>query len=453
MAAESVTDAADIAATVDAVFAAESARIVSAIVRVTGDWQLAEDSLQDAAVRALRAWPTEGVPRNPGAWLTTVAKNRAIDLLRRSAAERRAVLRIAHEPGAGDSAPAGDVAREEESMFDDRQVKDGRFDDGRVDDRLSLIFTCCHPALSMDARVALTLRTVAGMSVETIARSFVVSEPTMAKRLVRARAKIADAGIPYRVPPRELLHERMTGVLAVLYLLFNAGYSSARPEGLIDTALEAEAVRLTRLLVHLVDADGVVDAAGDRSESVALLALMLLNSSRDRARVDGEGMIVPLDVQDRSRWDHDAIAEAVSLLNGVTSELADRGEPAGRYYLQARIAAQHGVAGSADDTDFAQIARLYGQLAAVMPSPMVELNRAVAVAMADGPEPGLRLVEAIAASGSLDGYYLLPAARADLLQRLGRDEEARGFYARAAALAPTRAERAHLQAKTASLRR
>ena len=444
MAPESVTGAAAVAATVDAVFAAESARIVSAIVRVTGDWQLAEDSLQDAAIRALRVWPTDGVPRNPGAWLTTVAKNRAVDLLRRSAAERRAVLRIAHEPAAEDSAPPSDVRREEEeeAMF---------VDDGRVDDRLSLIFTCCHPALSMDARVALTLRTVAGMSVETIARSFVVSEPTMAKRLVRARAKIADAGIPYRVPPRELLHERMTGVLAVLYLLFTAGYSSARPDGLIDTELEAEAVRLARLLVQLVDADGVVDAAGDRSESVALLALMLLNSSRDRARVDGEGMIVPLDAQDRSLWNHDAIAEAVSLLNGVTSELAERGEPAGRYYLQASIAAQHAVVGSPDDTDFAEIARLYGQLAAVMPSPMVELNRAVAVAMADGPELGLRLVEAIAASGALDGYYLLPAARADLLQRLGRDEEARGFYPRAAALAPTRAERAHLQKKIASL--
>ena len=443
MAPESVTGAAAVRATVDAVFAAESARIVSAIVRVTGDWQLAEDSLQDAAIRALRVWPTDGVPRNPGAWLTTVAKNRAVDLLRRSAAERRAVLRIAHEPAAEDSAPPSDVGREEEeAMF---------VDDGRVDDRLSLIFTCCHPALSMDARVALTLRTVAGMSVETIARSFVVSEPTMAKRLVRARAKIADAGIPYRVPPRELLHERMTGVLAVLYLLFTAGYSSARPDGLIDTELEAEAVRLARLLVQLVDADGVVDAAGDRSESVALLALMLLNSSRDRARVDGEGMIVPLDAQDRSLWNHDAIAEAVSLLNGVTSELAERGEPADRYYLQASIAAQHAVVGSPDDTDFAEIARLYGQLAAVMPSPMVELNRAVAVAMADGPELGLRLVEAIAASGALDGYYLLPAARADLLQRLGRDEEARGFYTRAAALAPTRAERAHLQKKIASL--
>ena len=445
MAPESVTGAAAVAATVDAVFAAESARIVSAIVRVTGDWQLAEDSLQDAAIRALRVWPTDGVPRNPGAWLTTVAKNRAVDLLRRSAAERRAVLRIAHEPAAEDSAPPSDVRREEEeeeAMF---------VDDGRVDDRLSLIFTCCHPALSMDARVALTLRTVAGMSVETIARSFVVSEPTMAKRLVRARAKITEAGIPYRVPPRKLLHERMTGVLAVLYLLFTAGYSSARPDGLIDTELEAEAVRLARLLVQLVDADGVVDAAGDRSESVALLALMLLNSSRDRARVDGEGMIVPLDAQDRSLWNHDAVAEAVSLLNGVTSELAERGESAGRYYLQASIAAQHAVVGSPDDTDFAEIARLYGQLAAVMPSPMVELNRAVAVAMADGPELGLRLVEAIAASGALDGYYLLPAARADLLQRLGRDEEARGFYTRAAALAPTRAERAHLQKKIASL--
>ena len=445
MAPESVTGAAAVAATVDAVFAAESARIVSAIVRVTGDWQLAEDSLQDAAIRALRVWPTDGVPRNPGAWLTTVAKNRAVDLLRRSAAERRAVLRIAHEPAAEDSAPPSDVRREEEeeeAMF---------VDDGRVDDRLSLIFTCCHPALSMDARVALTLRTVAGMSVETIARSFVVSEPTMAKRLVRARAKITEAGIPYRVPPRKLLHERMTGVLAVLYLLFTAGYSSARPDGLIDTELEAEAVRLARLLVQLVDADGVVDAAGDRSESVALLALMLLNSSRDRARVDGEGMIVPLDAQDRSLWNHDAVAEAVSLLNGVTSELAERGESAGRYYLQASIAAQHAVVGSPDDTDFAEIARLYGQLAAVMPSPMVELNRAVAVAMADGPELGLRLVETIAASGALDGYYLLPAAGADLLQRLGRDEEARGFYTRAAALAPTRAERAHLQKKIASL--
>jgi RNA polymerase sigma-70 factor (ECF subfamily) len=274
----------------------------------------------------------------------------------------------------------------------------------------------------------------------------------MTKRLVRARAKIADAGIPYRVPPPELVSERVAGVLAVLYLLFNAGYSSTRAEGLIDATLEAEAIGLTRLLGELLSGRGVVVSAGDRPESTALLALMLLNSSRDLARVDREGRLVPLAEQDRSLWNHELIAEAVGLLNGVTSELADRGEPVGRYYLQASIAAQHAVAGSGDDTDFIRIAQLYEQLVVVMPSPVVQLNRAVALAMADGPERGLRLVEAIAASGSLDDYYLLPAARADLLGRLGRDEEARGFYVRAAALAPTTAEREYLEAKIAGTR-
>lgn len=416
-----------VGATLDSVFAEQSARIVSSIVRATGDWELAEDSLQDAAARAIAAWETDGVPDNPGAWLTTVAKRRAIDQLRRASSERRAV---------------GALARENQSVGTEEQAM--MIENDPVDDRLSLIFTCAHPALSMDARVALTLRTVAGLSVTSIARSFMVSDATMTKRLVRARARIKDAGIPYRVPPPELLAERASGVLAVLYLLFNEGYSATGGHGLVDAPLQREATRLARLLID------VAGAAPYREEAVGLLAMMLLHGSRNRARLGAAGEVIPLEDQDRSLWDHDAIAEAVGLLNEATLALAASGGSPGPYYLQASIAVRHAVADSPADTDFVGIAALYRTLMAVAPSPVVELNLAVAIAMADGPGVALALVERLDDSGVLEGYYLVPAARADLLRRLGRSSDALPHYARAAALAPSGQERAYLTARIAA---
>lgn len=421
--------ASEVRSAVDAVFAAEAARIVSSIVGITGDWDLAEDCLQEAFIRALTSWAEQGVPANPGAWLTTVAKNRAIDQIRRSVSERRALGHIAYETKL-------DELREPTMLL---------HHDG-LDDRLSLIFTCCHPALPIDARVALTLRTVAGLSIESIARSFIVSESTMNKRLVRARAKIKAAGIPYRVPPPELLDERASGVLAVLYLLFNEGYSSTERDGLIDVELEAEAIRLTRLLVELIG------DATYKSEAISLLALMLLHGSRNKSRVSPDGKLIPLDDQNRSLWDHAAIGEAVSLLNDVTTRLEGRRQPGGAYYLQASIAARHAVANSSKETDFTQIAALYRELSTVLPSPVVELNHAIAIAMADGPPVGLKLIEEIDATGALDNYYLLPAARADLLRRLGRNAESVSHYTRAAALAPSLPERDYLNARIASIK-
>jgi RNA polymerase sigma-70 factor (ECF subfamily) len=418
-------ETAAVRAAVEAASAAETARITATLIRVTGDWSLAEDCVQDAFARALADWPERGIPRNPAAWLTTVAKNVAIDRMRKAAGERKALreLTILAEleglGGESGSDPAAD------------------------DDRLRLIYTCCHPALPLDARVALTLRTVAGLTTGEIARAFLVSEAAMSKRLVRARTKIRDAGIPYRVPPSELISERTAGILAVLYLLFNEGYSATGGGSLIREPLVREAIRLTRLLISLLD------GSPQEPEALGLLALMLFHHARRTARMDAAGDLVTLEDQDRSLWDQAAIAEAAALLAAADRFGISRGARPGSYRVQAGIAACHMTAGSPDSTDFARVAMLYDSLAQIAPSPVVELNRAVAVAMSQGPEAGLVLIDQLDRTRSLEGYYLLPAAKADLLRRLGRKAEAALAYQRARDLAPTEAERRYLSKRLA----
>ncbi len=399
-------------------FRDEWGKVVATLIRTTGDWDLAEECAQDAFALALQRWPRDGIPGRPGAWLTTAARNRAIDVLRRravGAAKLREVAAMSYEPSAGHDRGAGES--------------------GVTDDRLRLMFTCCHPALPLEARVALTLRTLAGLTTAEIARAFLASEPTMAKRLVRAKQKIQNAGIPYRVPPAHLLPERVPGVLGVLYLLFNEGYSATAGADLVRQNLCAEAIRLARVLVSLMP---------DEPEAAGLLALMLLHDARRAARLDGAGDLVTLEDQDRSRWDGDEIGEGVSILEAGLR----RGQP-GPYQVQAAIAACHATARTAGDTDWAQIAALYEQLMRFLPTPVVELNHAVAVAMARGPAAGLPLVAALETSGKLAGYHLLPATRADLLRRLGRRPEAAAAYAEALELAGTEAERRFLARRLA----
>ena len=396
-------------AAVTGAFRQEWGRIVATLIGMTGDWDLAEECAQDAFARALRSWPADGIPPRPGAWLTTTARNRAIDVLRRRATEaaklqQAAMLAVPDPPEADES--------------------------GLRDDRLRLIFTCCHPALPLEARVALTLRTLAGLSTAEIARAFLVPEPTMAQRLVRAKHKIRNAGIPYRVPPAQLLPERTTGVLGVLYLLFNEGYSATTGADLLRPDLCAEGIRLARVLAGLMP---------EEPEVLGLLALMLLHDARRGARVDQAGELVTLEQQDRSLWNAGEIDEGSTLLDAAVN----RGRP-GAYQLQAAIAACHATAATAADTDWAAIARLYQRLAQVVPSAVVRLNGAVAVAMADGPAAGLALVDALAATGELAGYHLLPATRADLLRRLGRRAEAAEAYAEAVELVRTDSERRFL---------
>jgi RNA polymerase sigma-70 factor, ECF subfamily len=407
----------DVQVAVTDAFRDEWGRVVATLIRMTGDWDLAEECAQDAFASALSRWTADGIPERPGAWLTTTARNRALDRLRRSKTEAAKLKEVAALNVPGEAAPADDS--------------------GVPDDRLRLIFTCCHPALTLEARVALTLRTLAGLSTAEIARAFLVPEPTMAKRLVRAKHKIRDAGIPYRVPPAHLLPERVGGVLGVLYLLFNEGYSASAGEDVLRPDLTAEAIRLGRLLARLMP---------DEPEVAGLVALMLLQDARSGARLDADGELVSLEDQDRSQWDAAEISEGTALI-----EAALRRQRPGPYQVQAAIAACHAEAARAVDTDWPQIAMLYSELGKLLPSAVVALNHAVAVAMADGPAAGLSLVDTLATDGELDGYYLLPATRADLLRRLGRQAEAADAYQAALVLAPTEPERRYLRRRLAAV--
>ncbi len=385
-----------------------------------GDFDLAEEAVQEAFLIALERWPERGVPANPGAWITTTARNKAIDRLRRERrlGEKRAELE-ALLPVEADA----HGTEENETMI--------------PDDRLRLIFTCCHPALAPDARVALTLRTLGGLSTPEIARAFLVTEATMAQRLVRAKRKIKLAGIPYQVPPDHELPERLRSVLAALYLIFNEGYSATSDEALIRYELCAEAIRLGGILATLMP---------DEPEALGLLALMLLQSSRREARVDAGGDLVLLSEQDRSLWDRNQIESGLGLV-----ERAVGLGPAGPYALQAAIAAEHARAGTAEDTDWARIAALYRLLARAQPSPVVELNRAVAVAMAEGPGAGLALLDDPALTRELDRYQWFHSSRADLLRRLGRGREAASAYRRALELATNPVERSYLERRLREL--
>lgn len=400
-----------------AAFEGEWARVVATLIRVTGDWDVAEDAAAGAFERAALTWPRDGVPHNPGAWLTTAARNLALNRLRRRGveADKLQALGTMERTSGREPADPADLALSEPEL----------------DDRLRLIFTCAHPALPLDARVALTLRTVGGLSTPEVARAFLVKESAMAQRIVRAKAKIANSAIPYRVPPPEALPERLAGVLAVLYLIYNEGYAASSGEQLQRLDLAAEAIRLTRLVVGLLP-DG---------EAVGLLSLMLLQHARAAARVDADGDLVPLEEQDRSRWDAYEIAEGLALLHAATGDY-------GPYRVQAEIQGVHACARVASETDWRAILALYNLLPE---SPIVELNRAIALGMAEGPESGLAALASLAASGRLAGYHLLPAAQADLHRRAGLLDAAATHYRAAIALASTVPERRYLERRLAAL--
>jgi RNA polymerase sigma-70 factor (ECF subfamily) len=411
----------DAGAAVDAVYRADWGRIVATLIRLVGDFDVAEEAAQEAFAIAVDQWPAAGVPEFPRAWIIQTARHKAIDRIRRRA--RFEDRRDAY--AAAELSPA---------------VEPPDYDPGAIpDDRLRLIFTCCHPALALEAQVALTLRTLGGLETDEIARAFLVPPTTMAQRLVRAKAKIRDARIPYTVPETKDMPGRLDAVLTVIYLVFTEGYAATRGEVLVRTDLCAEAIRLGRLVRILMEPQPPAEATG-------LLALMLLHDSRREARLDAAGDLVLLEKQDRRRWNQELIAEALPLV-----EEALRGGP-GPFALQAAIAALHCQAARAEDTDWPQIVRLYDVLERLQPSPIVSLNRAAAVAMADGPEPALALVDALAAGGELDRYHLLHAARADLLRRLGSPAAAAESYARALALVTNDAERRFLERRLREVR-
>ncbi|HEV8579191.1 MAG TPA: RNA polymerase sigma factor [Thermoanaerobaculia bacterium] len=399
---------------IDRVYREESPRALATLIRLLGgDFDLAEEMLQEAFAIALAAWPSSGIPTNPRAWLITTARHKALDGLRRRSRfeEKRQEL--------------GVLARQAETPTDD-DLEERIFGD----DRLRLIFTCCHPSLAVEAQVALTLRTLCGLTTEEIARAFLVPVPTMAQRLVRAKQKIRTAGIPYRVPPVDLLPERLDAVLCAIYLVFTEGYAATSGDELVRRELCSEAIRLGRLVCQLLPGE---------AEARGLLALMLLHDARSPARRGPDGELVLLDDQDRSLWDRQRRAEGTAL---VAEAL--RAGRAGSYVLQAAIASEHARAARAADTDWRRIADLYSLLLQIHPSPVVELNRAVAVAQAYGPAAGLKLMDRLEARGELPSYHLLPAARADLLRRLGRTQDAAAAYRRAIELASNEPERRFL---------
>jgi len=410
-----VTPLDEIRATLDSIYRAESGRIRATLIRLLGDFDLAEDAMHDAFAAALDRWPKDGAPGNPRAWLVTTGRFKAIDVLR-----RRARFDASQEK----------IAEQLEIQPMDATGSDGSDDESLEDDRLRLIFTCCHPALAPEARVALTLREVCGLTIEEIARAFLTTPPTLAQRIVRAKAKIRDARIPYQVPAPAELPERLDAVLHVIYLVFNEGYSASSGASLTRADLSAEAIRLGRLLHALLP----------EPEVVGLLGLMLLQESRRAARTSAAGELILLENQDRSLWNREQIVEGVALV-----EKALLSRRFGPRTLQAAIAAVHSEAATAAATDWPQIVALYGALARVDPSPVVELNGAVAVAMRDGPEAGLRLVDAILARGDLPDYHLAHSARADLCRRLGQTDEARSSYEKALALTRLEPERRFLE--------
>jgi RNA polymerase sigma-70 factor, ECF subfamily len=415
--------AAPVAAAIARAFRDERATVLATLIRQAGDFQLAEDAVQEAFEAAVTAWRRDGVPAKPGAWITTVARRRAIDRLRRNRSVADRAERLAELTRL-------DAQHEDEPSVDDES--------SIVDDRLRLIFTCCHPALEMPARVALTLRALGGMSTGEIARAFLVAEPTMGKRIVRAKRKIADAHIPYRVPADDELPDRLRGVLRVVYLIFNEGYAATEGDRLVRSELCDEAIRLGELLCRLMPDDG---------EVWGLSALMLLHDARRAARVDPSGQFVALDEQDRSLWDQDRINEGLARL-----ARALRLRRPGEYQLQAAITALQIQAPDAEATDWPQIAELFGALASLNPSPVIELNRAVAVGLATGPAAGLALLEPLLGDSALERYQPLHAAHAELLIRAGDAAGAARAYERAIALSANAVERAELERRLSALR-